>query len=236
MKLNFVNSGTYNGYDYSELDGITSFSGGSVGTSFAAGTGSLSKGGGSVVGLPVTWNEIEVFSLYDGNKITWTTENEKNTDFFEVQYSYDGKRFNSCKEQIKAAGNSVIKSNYQYFHKNELTKQVYYRIKHFDFENKYSYSKIVSVSRKSILDFDANIYPTFLETNLLKIEIATKDATKVFISVIDMYAKVVFEEECELMGNGTTKVVNLETLSSGNYIVRIESGNQIVFKKLIIAK
>ena len=76
----------------------------------------------------------------------------------------------------------------------------------------------------------------FLVANLLKIEIATKDATKVFISVIDMYAKVVFEEECELMGNGTTKVVNLETLSSGNYIVRIERGNQIVFKKLIIAK
>ena len=237
IKLNFVASGTYNGYDYSELDGITSFSGGSVGTSFGAGTGTLNKGGGlSAVGLPVTWNEIKALPIAIGNEISWSTESEKNTRSFDVEYSYDGIHFNSCKEIINAAGNSISKTQYQYIHKNEYHDLVYYRIKQEDNENNFSYSKTVFVMRSNEIIFEASIYPTILKSEDLKIDIKSNTAQNTMIKIYDLYSKEVSSYSLEYQGIYTSKNIDLKHLSSGSYFVKMDNGEQSVIKKLIISK
>jgi hypothetical protein len=237
IKLNFVASGTYNGYDYSELDGITSFSGGSVGTSFGAGTGTLNKGGGlSAVGLPVTWNEIKALPIAIGNEISWSTESEKNTRSFDVEYSYDGIHFNSCKEIINAAGNSISKTQYKYIHKNEYHDLVYYRIKQEDNENNFSYSKTVFVMRSNEIIFEASIYPTILKSEDLKIDIKSNTAQNTMIKIYDLYSKEVSSYSLEYQGIYTSKNIDLKHLSSGSYFVKMDNGEQSVIKKLIISK
>jgi hypothetical protein len=99
--------------------------------------------------LTVTYNSlVPVNLLYFkaratrfGNLLTWQTSQEVNNDYFDIEHSEDGIRFNSI-GKVNGAGNfSGIKS-YSYTHIETIQGPHFYRLAQTDYDGRRTYSQI----------------------------------------------------------------------------------------------
>jgi hypothetical protein len=236
VKLTEDAVGTLNGQTYVELSGITSFSGGSIGAAFGPSSNGFFNNNG-VVGLPVTWNQVDVNVLEQGNELNWSTSSEQNTSHFEVEYSEDAVQFYNASENISAAGNSSITQQYQFLHENEVRPWLYYRIKQVDLDGKIDYSKIVIAKRATKLpDFKVAIYPIPLIEGELKLDIHSIAQTEIQIRVIDLLGKEVYREKIASKGYRTMHQLQLDHLPKGQYQIQVDNSVFSHQQRLVLLK
>ena len=98
--------------------------------------------------LPVTW--VDVNARYSGENavINWEVANEEKLSHYEVQSSGDGARFTGIGTTLPLHAASAT---YTFTH-NNAPDLVFYRIKQFDTDGKFSYSKTVSLKRAVALN------------------------------------------------------------------------------------
>lgn len=100
---------------------------------------------GTGIILPIELAELNAF--YDGKNIVieWATASEHNNSYFTVQKTYDGRAFEDI-GQIAGAGNSQTLQQYSLIDPYPYRGTSYYRIKQTDFDGKFEYSNVVSVT------------------------------------------------------------------------------------------
>ncbi len=209
---------TGGGVHYVELAGITSFSGGGAGVGFGPG------GGGGGIGLPVTWAGFDVKTLEAGNELIWKTASEQNTDYFEVEYSYDAKQWSVGSDQLSAAGNSADLRTYQFTHP-DFEPFVYYRIKQVDLDGAFDYSTIKLAKRAKGKDFQVSVYPTQIPDNgRITIEAKNIDKSQLNLSIVDVTGKFVYSNSFTPSANSLREELELIRLQSGVYFIEISNG------------
>ena len=97
---------------------------------------------------------IQLLSFYgvigeDGVDLNWTTATEKSSDFFSIERSSDGEKFVEIAQQ-KAAGTSTEQRNYSITDIAAPAGRLYYRLKMFDYDKTFTYSKIITVENPLI--------------------------------------------------------------------------------------
>jgi len=95
--------------------------------------------------LPISLTDIKATRVEDKIAVNWTTATEINSNYFIVQRSGDGVTFTDLK-QVSAAGNSSIIKSYLTEDLHPTLGTNYYRIKQIDKDDKYVFSKVVSVT------------------------------------------------------------------------------------------
>ncbi len=98
--------------------------------------------------VPVTLSKFSAKQLNTADiTIQWRTEQELNTDKFEIEKSSDGQIFSTL-IITKAQGNSSTAKDYNSIDKNPSTKGdfIYYRLKMIDNDGTFTYSDIVKVA------------------------------------------------------------------------------------------
>lgn len=211
--------GTLNGVDYVELT-VSSFSGGTGG----AGFGPPSPSGG--VGLPVTWAGFSAKATELGNELTWMTASEQNTDYFEVEYSYDGRTYNAIPEKIKAAGYSADLRTYNYTH-TDFSTYVYYRIKQVDLDSKFDYSKKIYVKRDAVnqATFEVDVYPVPMNNdNVVYVNVKSIDKSTLTIQLTDMTGKVIRYSSLEPTSDAVKQSFDMSPLTPGIYFIEVKNG------------
>ncbi|WP_448530170.1 T9SS type A sorting domain-containing protein [Raineya sp.] len=109
--------------------------------------------------LPVEFLSIQ--ARYNENRIPevlWNTLGEINTDFYEVERSFDAREFTKV-GQVSAKKKS--ENRYVFEDRglsSKITGKIYYRIKQIDKDGKFAYSRIVSLSSEKS-NLLAGIYP-----------------------------------------------------------------------------
>lgn len=184
------------------------------------GRGDASAGTSTPVTLPVTWLSFTAEKLQDRVNLAWSTATEQNTKDFEVFHSVDASQWTLLGSRL-AAGNSNVAQNYSYVHfapqKNNLYN--YYRIKQNDLDEKYSYSKIVSIIYNEpgpgIL-----IYPNPV-SEVVNIYLAETQQVKLFA----MSGALVWQGEM-LAGNNK---LSLNQLPDGFYFLQTTHGSKRLF-------
>lgn len=108
----------------------------------AAGTCS----GLGIIVLPVEILGIGAYNNSDNTiMVAWATATETNSNYFMVEYSFDGENFIPYKE-VKAAGNSNIRRDYTcLFTEDVEDNRPYFRLKQVDNNGKYKYSQIIAL-------------------------------------------------------------------------------------------
>jgi len=164
--------------------------------------------------------------------IDWETASETNNDYFSIERSKDCKNWELI-ENIKGAGNSISKLNYNTIDYQPLSGVSYYRLKQTDYDGKFTYSMIVSVNANE--NIITRVYPNPNKGNFI-IDIKTFNDDKVDIKVMNILGSCVYEENNVSLQNSYKTNVNLEGFNSGVYFVIIQSKESRTVKKLIIQK
>lgn len=96
-----------------------------------------------IVSLPVELASFQAECLGKEELVSWSTISENNSDYFELDYTYDGFIYYPV-ETVDAAGKSETEMNYSVRINNTDTKQRYYRLKMVDADGEFKYTNLLA--------------------------------------------------------------------------------------------
>lgn len=176
-------------------------------------------------GLPIellyfkaTLNKKEVL-------LDWKTATQTDNDFFTVERSADGLTWQTI-QQIKGAGTLLEPKNYATTDYHPLKGESYYRLKQTDYDKKFSYSPIVSVSQA---DGTFVVYPNPVND---KLYIITEEDVSPLVSFITIDGK---EIDVMITKEDSKLWIDVSSLDNGIYTLRLETLKQVFYKKIMIA-
>lgn len=170
--------------------------------------------------LPVELLTFGAEAREDHVAVTWLTQTERNSSYFEVERSSDGEHFTPI-GRVEAAGVSVSRIDYSLLDEDPLDGMGYYRLRQVDKDGTFSFSNVVSVQFRSSAaklmvhpnPADERILVAFDRswTGMLEVEILDGAGRRVKRS------KVQLEEG---MSSFPLRIADIET---GSYLVQIRS-------------
>ena len=201
------NGTTNNGVNYDELQSISSFSGGS----------------GAIILVPITLLPVD-WLYFDGstdnknNYLSWGTESEERSAYFNVERSQDGFNFEKI-GVVSANGQSSEPKHYTFDDTNPLTGPNYYRLELIDLDGQAIYSNIVLLNIRP-KDLAYSFYPNPTDGFLYyEYESETKETLE--IKVLDALGKLIaVKEHNSTLGNNSIPT-NLNDYPPGTYMVRV---------------
>lgn len=154
------------------------------------------------------------------NYLEWTTTNEQNNAYFEIEKSTNGFDF----KKIGTLSTRSIDGQgafYDFVDKDIKTEKNYYRVKQIDIDQKYSYSSLVTILNNRKANAEAVLQNQTLSfTNIDK-------EKKLSISIMDLSGKVIYQQ------NNDTPI-SVQTFSRSMYFIRIENGQGVVIQKMML--
>lgn len=183
--------------------------------------------------LPVELLDFSTKQSSSTVDIYWTTASEVNSDYFEIQRTSDGTKFETI-GTTKAAGFSTSLINYLHNDAAPLSGVSYYRLKSVDLDGKFEYSalKAVYFNKLNSNSLTASIFPNPTSGNELSIEIGNELSGNVKLEINDAAGRVAYTKE---LTEKLTKLTNLSTfLNNGMYFVTLHSSYEKVSLKLIV--
>ncbi len=181
--------------------------------------------------LPI---ELESFtvSLYEKDKVMleWHTLSEFNNDHFEIEKSRDGANFIPFVE-IKADINPEGEHFYHYIDEQPFEGVNYYRLKQVDFDGKYSYSMIRSVSLE-FSNFNFSISPNPINQNELLIKYET-DLQVLTFEIYDSKGALRHRKMMEDNRSGDF-TMDISALPAGLYVIKMTADQEELTRKLVV--
>ena len=190
---------------------------------------------GSAAPVPV---ELTSFTAEEnGNSviIKWSTATETNNKGFEVQKNVDG--LYTTVGFIEGHGTTTKPFSYKFNDNNVQPGESTYRIRQVDFNGAFEYSDEVTVSISNPADFElSQNYPNpFNPTTKIRFSIPADNHVKLTLyNLLGEKVKDIIDSNYK----AGTHEVNLDasSLSSGVYLYKIESGNFVSIKKMMVMK
>ena len=176
--------------------------------------------------LPIELLTFDAKLLDDGTaEVTWTTSSEINNDYFSIQRSVDGQKWENI-GKVPGAGNSSILLEYAFIDDAPAHGVSYYRLKQTDFDGSYSYSDIRRIEVNSIGDI--KLFPNPVQN---RFTIALDGIIDAKLTIIDHIGKAV-RFDAEISTNEATII--LEEVASGTYYIIVQMGEERKTEKFIV--
>ena len=183
---------------------------------------------------PVTLTNFSAHAKGNGVSIDWSTSQELNNDYFQVERSADGSSNWSVVATVNGAGNSQVAKKYNAFDASPLAGVNYYRLKQVDNDGKSSYSNTVAVKmqlQKTAISVIANPFYNTLTVNFI-----SPTSEMVTARIIDVTGKQIAAQNWSV-NSGTSRkdFNNLSGLQHGMYILSIvNNSGEILFNGKVI--
>jgi len=178
--------------------------------------------------LPIELASFKAKKYNEEVNIFWETLTETNNEYFSIEHSTDGARFESI-GILEGAGDSFEKLSYSLIHKNPQTGLNYYRLKQVDFDEKFSYSNIEVVNFNGSTH-NAGVIPNpFLDEIIIDLEKSFAKDTQ--FTIHDMMGRIVHTGLLEK--DQLSTIINLSTLQAGVFILRIGNGENAISQRII---
>ncbi len=202
---------TSNGVNYAQMNGITSFSGG---------TGAIILVPDQT--LPIDWQSFTGTTDNKFNYLNWVTASEQNTQSFEVQRSKDGVSFERI-GTVTAAGTSNTPKSYNFTDRTPLVGQNYYRIRMIENTGNDAYSNVV-VLEVSGQPSGYTVYPN-PAADQITLELEADKTELVEVQIIDVLGRVVVEKNFSVVNGKNQLQLDLKKLVTGNYSLKASYKN-----------
>ena len=173
--------------------------------------------------LPVTLLSFTAQSQNQVVVVNWSTTNEMNSNYFEVERSVDGVKFSPI-ERADSKGNNSGKNQYEVADSNPVNGMSFYRLKQVDKDGKVAYSLVVAVNRGASIVRKMAIYPNPVDKF---ITLTVTDREQVYSG------KLINAEGRTLLNvNGNVNQINqrlndhLYKLRPGLYVLKLINGKE----------
>ncbi len=200
---------------FSNYSGVTTF----VPLEFA-GTASV-----SCTPLPVKLSNFNAELISESHYVrtNWSTITEVNNDYFILEKSKDGVGFEKV-DRLGGAGNSTGLMNYEVVDESPHDGLNYYRLKQVDFDGKFEYSSIVSVTVEEKVKI--MVYPNPANQQILIDGLIIGDK----IELVNLMGEVVKYQK----SLNEKEIIKIREILEGIYFVKIINNKSTLIKKIII--
>jgi len=158
-----------------------------------------------------------------GSNLRWETASEINNQGFGIERSSNGIDWNQI-GYVEGNGNTTEIISYSYLDESPFDGYNYYRLRQNDFDGNFDYGNIVVVNYR-LNKNELTVYPNPAE-NVVYLEI-NKELENVNIQLVDSHGKIVYRNDAWV------EEISLNALSSGIYILRVESSTFQTQKEII---
>ncbi len=180
--------------------------------------------------LPVSILPLQA-SYTDGvSHLSWTTTNEINSNYFEVEQSSNGTDFTAI-GKVYANGFSNRNIAYQFNDVKAGAGVNYYRLRIVDKDGVFAYSNIVKVNVTVKGFFVTGVYPSPF-TDKVNVSISSENTGNAFIRLSDLTGRQITVQNATITKGVTSITINnLGTLQKGMYLVEVNfNGNRYAQK------
>ena len=159
-------------------------------------------------------------------QLNWTTLQEYNTAYFDIEKSHDGQSFEKI-GTIKASSHSTDNRSYSFNDNDLLSGQVYYRLRMIDADERFSFSNIQSLNfDKSV---DISVYPNPIGAG--KTLMFKTNLEEMFdITISDVSGKKILK----VTSSTPDTQLNTEGWSKGLYLFELKSKTHWRFGKIVV--
>ncbi|MFT3703403.1 MAG: T9SS type A sorting domain-containing protein [Agriterribacter sp.] len=180
---------------------------------------------GNLSVLPLDFIALNARKQNQDVLLEWTTANESNTKYFEIEWSDHPGNFSSIGKI--SSNNTPVTNSYHFMHLNAPTGNNFYRIKQIDIDGKYTYSKIVSlqIEASSVIQ----IYPNPTQ-NSVQVRLRSNNETVKYIQLSNMAGSILFTQNTIYSSNAN---ISLSSLPTGVYWLKVVTGKNVHVIKVL---
>jgi len=180
----------------------------------------------STTPLPVRLSNFTATKTENQTSLQWTTANESNSGYFEVQRSIDGKKW-TVVEKVIAAKESNISKDYTAWDKTPLEGENLYRLKMVDLDETFAYSSIKSVLFNN--SDEVSFYPNPVSD---KLYLTASQLDKIgSVKLVSATGQVVLQSAKIKDG------LSVQNLSPGLYVMQItQTDGQSRYSKVVVIR
>ena len=178
---------------------------------------------------------------YNGSfiELNWKTGLETNNDHFVVERRHESERDFKEIGQVDASDLPNLTRHEYEFDDFDLTKQglYYYRIKQVEKNGRYTYSHVISIQVLIDNELSVSLHPNPVK-DILIIELSLPNDTEVDAMVIDRTGNIVIAKPFGGFMSAIRHHIILRTaeLSSGIYVLRIQTNAGIIHKQFTVVR
>jgi len=182
----------------------------------------------SAVPIPVKFTTFSAVRKDNNGVLNWQVENESVvTDKYLVERSFNGRDFNTI-NTLAARTNGTTGSNAYVYTDVDLKSLrsdiIYYRIKQLDKDGKFAYTEIRSI-RLDGKSFAASVFPNPV-VGVANVNIDLIEDAKVNIILTDAAGKEIQKALIEGKEGQNIYKLNMSTVASGTYQLKVSAGNE----------
>jgi hypothetical protein len=177
--------------------------------------------------VPVSLLEFDVKRVGKSNQVFWTTEQEINVDRFEIEFSRDGKNFQSIGNV--SATNQSGKQTYRFIDNRTETGIHYYRIKTIDRDQKFSLSGVKTIRNLGFAHL--MVYPNPV-IDRMQLTLETENNENAQYHITDLSGRRVQTGKLNLVSGENQQFISWNNLPKGTYILSIQLSNETLIKKV----
>ena len=183
---------------------------------------------------PVTLTSFSAQRKGSGVSINWSTSQELNNSYFQVERSADGSTGWASIATVIGAGNSQVVHNYNSFDNSPLSGVNYYRLRQVDNDGKYAYSNTVAV-KMDLLKAAISVIANPFYSNL-SVRIESPVSQSLTARLVDITGKQIAVEKWDVSNGSVRKdFSNIGSLQHGMYILSIVNNTgEILFNGKVI--
>lgn len=179
----------------------------------------------SAIALPLDITRFEGQAIHKQVQLSWTTAQEFNNDYFEIERSADGMNYTPIGRVASLFHTSSTPTGYQFTDSLPFNGINFYRLKEVNISGSFAYSDVVPVKvNKPLLDF-VNINPNPV-SNTLTISCFANAATQASWSFYNSDGRLVMSGAAQLTAGYNSISANVSNLPAGLYFMVISRPNE----------
>lgn len=185
--------------------------------------------------LPVTYTYFTGEIQENHAILRWQTATEIGNDYFLIQKSVDGRKFEDV-GSVKGNGDSKVLIDYYFTDTKPYAGISYYRLKQVDFDGNFEYSSLVVILNESKQTFESSVYPNPVTIDNFNLVLETSDLqTPIRIQIISLEGKRWSDELLNVEENQAVYQIDVNRdMPAGIYLLFTTQGNNSNVKRIVV--
>jgi hypothetical protein len=178
--------------------------------------------------LPITLISFTASVVNGRVKLDWETSSEINNDYFTVQRSTDGAKWNDL-QRVNGSGSTYGNSSYTAYDQTPYSGVSYYRLQQTDLDGKQTYSFICAVRVQNTFP-NITIFPNPATSTIV---ITFPAAGNYEVRLLNSAGQLMNNP---ILSSGSNLLLNVSNMKAGIYLINIHHENNTETHKITIRK